>query len=65
MGNCCPVDRRRYVTVTYEMNYGKKTTIKIAYTLIYALGATFFKLLTGQPPPSADELVSDGNIVKD
>lgn len=43
----------------------KKTTIKIAYTLIYALGATFFKLLTGQPPPSADELVSDGNIVKD
>lgn len=32
---------------------------------VYALGATFFKLLTGQTPPSADELVSDGNIVKD
>lgn len=32
---------------------------------VYALGATFFKLLTGQTPPSADELVSDGSIVKD
>ncbi len=32
---------------------------------VYALGATFFKLLTGHTPPSADELVSDGNIVKD
>lgn len=32
---------------------------------VYALGATFFKLLTGQTPPTADELVSDGNIIKD
>lgn len=32
---------------------------------VYALGATFYKLLTGQAPPSADELVSNGNIVKE
>ncbi len=30
---------------------------------IYALGATFYKLLTGQTPPSADELISDDDII--
>ena len=30
---------------------------------VYALGATFYKLLTGQTPPSADELVSDEEIL--
>ena len=32
---------------------------------IYSLGATFYKLLTGNIPPSADELVSDKDIIKD
>ena len=32
---------------------------------VYALGATFFKLLTGQTPPSADELVSDEDLISD
>lgn len=32
---------------------------------IYALGATYYKMLTGQTPPSADELVSDEDIVKE
>lgn len=32
---------------------------------VYALGATYFKLLTGETPPSADELVSDEEFVKD
>lgn len=31
---------------------------------IYALGATFYKLLTGQTPPSADELVSDEDLIR-
>lgn len=31
---------------------------------IYSLGATFYKLLTGNIPPSADELVSDKDIIK-
>lgn len=31
---------------------------------VYALGATFYKLLTGQTPPSADELVSDEDILE-
>lgn len=30
---------------------------------VYALGATFYKLLTGQTPPSADELVSDEGLI--
>ena len=43
-----------------------KNAKKFRETLdVYALGATFYKLLTSQTPPSADELVSDGNIVKD
>ena len=43
-----------------------KNARKFRETLdIYALGATFFKLLTGQTPPYADELVSNSNIVKD
>lgn len=32
---------------------------------IYSLGATFYKLLTGNIPPTADELVSDKDIIKD
>jgi serine/threonine protein kinase len=32
---------------------------------VYALGATFYKLLTGQTPPSADELVSDEELIND
>ncbi len=32
---------------------------------VYALGATFYKLLTGQTPPSADELVSDEDIISE
>jgi len=32
---------------------------------VYALGATYYKMLTGQTPPSADELVSDEDIVKE
>lgn len=32
---------------------------------IYSMGATFYKLLTGNIPPSADELVSDKDIIKD
>ena len=32
---------------------------------VYALGATFYKLLTGQTPPSADELVSDEDLISD
>ena len=32
---------------------------------VYALGATFYKLLTGQTPPSADELVSNEGIIKE
>lgn len=32
---------------------------------MYALGATFYKLLTGQTPPSADELVSDEDLISD
>lgn len=31
---------------------------------VYALGATFYKLLTGQTPPSADELVSDEDLIR-
>lgn len=43
-----------------------KNAKKFRETLdVYALGATFYKLLTSHTPPSADELVSDGNIVKD
>ena len=30
---------------------------------VYALGATFYKLLTGNTPPSADELVSDEELI--
>lgn len=30
---------------------------------VYALGATFYKLLTGHTPPSADELVSDEELI--
>ena len=46
---------------------GKKNTIGSSFlpTIdIYALGATFYKLLTGQTPPSAHELVSDEKIVE-
>ena len=32
---------------------------------IYALGATYYKLLTGKVPPSADELVSDKDVIKE
>lgn len=32
---------------------------------IYALGATFYKLLTGETPPAASELVSDEDILKE
>lgn len=43
-----------------------KNAKKFRATLdVYALGATFFKLLTGQTPPSADELVSDSDIIKE
>lgn len=43
-----------------------KNAKKFRETLdVYALGATFYKLLTSQTPPSADELVSDCNVVKD
>ena len=43
-----------------------KNAKKFRETLdVYALGATFFKLLTGHTPPSADELVSNCDIVKD
>ena len=31
---------------------------------VYALGATFYKLLTGHTPPSADELVSDEELIR-
>ena len=43
-----------------------KNAKKFRETLdVYALGATFYKMLTCKTPPSADELVSDGDIVKD
>lgn len=32
---------------------------------VYALGATYYKLLTGQTPPYADELVSDEDILSE
>lgn len=41
-----------------------KSEKKFKATLdVYALGATYFKLLTGQTPPSADELVSDDSLL--
>lgn len=43
-----------------------KNTKQFRTTLdIYALGATFYKLLTGNTPPPADELVSDDSLIKD
>lgn len=43
-----------------------KNTKQFRTTLdIYALGATFYKLLTGNTPPPADELVSEDSLIKD
>ena len=47
-----------------EQSNSKNAKLFRATLDVYALGATFYKLLTGNTPPSADELVSDENIIK-
>ena len=47
-----------------QANSGKSKHFRATLD-VYALGATFYKLLTGETPPDADELVSDEDLVKD